>query len=153
MPSLTEVRDAAVALLKAGIPEAERVESFAGDLDMQSAASKNVRPGGGGSLFVAAGEAENEAAPDSLDFDMRGVYGVFAVARHATKPEIAEAQALNLAQRAAKLLHGATFGLTGASPARVISLAPVTDDDLAKAGIWVWSVIWRQAVVFDGVTP
>ena len=153
MPSLTDVRDAAVALLCAGMPEAERVEAFAGDLDMQSAAPKNVRPGGGGTIFVAAVEAENAATPDSLDFDMAGLYGVFALARHAAKPEIAEAQALHLAQRAATLLHGATYGLAGVSPARVLSLAPVNGDDLAKAGIWVWSVVWRQTVVFETATP
>lgn len=154
MPDLIEVRDAAVALLKGGLTKAERVEAFAGDLDMQSAAPKNVRPGSG-TVFVAIAEAVNVSPEESLDFDMAGVYGAFAIARNVARPEAAEAQALALAQAAASLLHGATYGLAGVSPARVLSLSPVTDDDLARSGIRVWGVVWRQTVVFDagGVTP
>lgn len=149
MPSLTEVRDAARDLLAAGIPQASRVEVFAGELDMDSVRKKNVAHSDAGLLFVTVGEAENAAAPDSLDFDLAAVFAVFAVARHASRNTAAEAEALSLAQEAARLIHGATFGLAGVSPARVLSLSPVTDADLMKSGLWVWSVAWEQRVIFS----
>ncbi len=151
MPSLTDVRDAAVALLAAGIPEAVRVEAFAGELDMTSIARKNVSHSDAGSLFVAVGEAENAADPGSLDFDMAAAFAAFAVARHASRPAHAEAAALGLAQKAARLIHGATFGLAGLSPARVLSIAPVTDEDLEKNNFSVWSVVWTQRVVMEAI--
>lgn len=149
MPSLTDVRDAAAALLASGLPEAARVEAFAGELDMTSIARKNVGHADAGSLFVAVGEAENAAAPDSLDLDMAAVFAVFAVARHASRPAHAEAAALALAQKAAGLIHGATFGLAGLSPARVLSLSPVADEGLEKNNFSVWSLIWTQRVIME----
>lgn len=149
MPSLTEVRDAARDLLAAGIPEAARVEAFAGELDMTSIARKNVGHSDAGSLFVAVGEAENAAAPGSLDFDMAAVFVVFAVARHASRPAHAEAAALALAQKAAVLIHGAGFGLAGLSPARVLSIAPVTDESLERNSFSIWSVTWEQRIIME----
>lgn len=151
MPDLTEVRDAATGLLAAGIPEAARVEALAGELDMASIARKNVGHADAGSLFVAVGEAENAAAPDSLDFDMAAVFAAFAVARHASRPAHAEAAALALAQKAAKLVHGSVFGLAGLSPARVLSIAPVADENLEKNNFSVWSVVWAQRITMEAV--
>lgn len=149
MPSLTDVRDAARGLLASGLPKAARVEVFAGELDMDSVRKKNVGHSDAGVLFVAVGEAENAAAPDSLDFDLAAVFAVFAVARHASRCTTAEAVALSLAQDAARLIHGTTFGLANVSPARVLSLSPVADEELAKNSIWVWSVAWEQRVIFS----
>lgn len=151
MPDLTEVRDAAADLLAAGIPEAARVEALAGELDMASIARKNVSHADAGSLFVAVGEAENAAAPDSLDFDMAAVFAAFAVARHASRPAHAEAAALALAQKAARLVHGSVFGLAGLSPARVLSIAPVADESLEKSNFSVWSVVWAQRITMEAV--
>ncbi len=151
MPDLTDVRDAAADLLAAGIPEAARVEALAGELDMASIARKNVSHADAGSLFVAVGEAENAAAPDSLDFDMAAVFAAFAVARHASRPAHAEAAALALAQKAARLVHGSVFGLAGLSPARVLSIAPVADENLEKNNFSVWSVVWAQHITMEAV--
>lgn len=151
MPDLTDVRDATADLLAAGIPEAARVEALAGELDMASIARKNVSHADAGSLFVAVGEAENAAAPDSLDFDMAAVFAAFAVARHASRPAHAEAAALALAQKAAKLVHGSVFGLAGLSPARVLSIAPVADENLEKNNFSVWSVVWAQHITMEAV--
>lgn len=118
---------------------------------MASVAKKNVSHSDAGSLFVAVGEAENAADPDSLDFDMAAAFAVFAVARHASRPAHAEAAALGLAQKAARLIHGATFGLAGLSPARVLSIAPVTDEDLEKNNFSVWSVVWTQRVIMEAI--
>lgn len=157
MPSLTDVRDAACAHLKARLPRVARVEAFAGELDLRSAAPKGLGYDDSVNLFLAVGEAENAAPQGSLDFDMEASFAAFAVARHATRPTAAEALALDVVQRAALELHGATFGLPGLSPARVVSLAPVPDDDLAKRGLWIWSLTWQQRVVFtdsdSGATP
>ena len=49
------------------------------------------------------------------------------------------------------LIHGATFGLAGLSPARVLSIAPVTDEDLEKSNFSVWSVVWTQRVVMEAI--
>lgn len=147
MPDLTGVRDAALALLARRLPGV-RVEAFAGHLDMRSASSRHIRPERSGAIFVAAGEAENAAAPHSLDFDMAALFWAFAVARHAAGDDAAEGRALLLAQEAALALHGQTFGLAGVSPARVLSLSPADGDDLARAGIRVWAVTWEQRVLF-----
>lgn len=148
MPGLTEVRDAACRLLQ-GLSDVERVEAFAGELDMKSVSSRNVQHTARASLFVAVAEAENAAPETSLDFDMAAVFVAFAVSRHASRPTHAEAAALALVQEAARLLHGATFGLNGLSPARVLSIAPVSDAELARNGIWVWSVVWGQRVILN----
>ena len=148
MPSLTEVRDAACAWLSAQMPEVSRVEAFAGELDLRSAAPKGLGYDDRVNIFAAVGEAENAASQGSLDFDMECAFALFAVARHATRPTAAEALALETVQRAALAVHGNTFGLSGVSPARITALAPVPDDELAKRGLWIWSLAWQQRVVF-----
>lgn len=148
MPSLTDVRDAACAWLSAQMPEVSRVEAFAGELDLRSAAPKGLGYDDRVNLFAAVGEAENAASQGSLDFDLECAFALFAVARHATRPTCAEALALLTIQRAALAIHGNAFGLSGVSPARVTALAPVPDEELAKRGLWIWSLTWQQRVVF-----
>lgn len=154
MPRLTEVRDAACAWLKTQVAGVDRVEAFAGELDLRSAAPKALGYDNRVNLFVAVGEAENAAPQGSQDFDMECAFAVFAVARDATRPTAAEARALQAIQEAALVLHGATFGLPGVSAARVTALAPVPDEELAKRGLWIWSLTWQQRVVFTApLTP
>lgn len=148
MPDMTEVRDAACAWLKARVPGLGRVEAFAGELDLRGAAPRGLGYDDSVNLFLAVGEAENAARQGSLDFDLECAFAAFAVARDAARPTAAEARALQAIQRAALVLHGATFGLAGLSPARVTALAPVPDEDLAKRGLWIWSLTWQQRVVF-----
>lgn len=148
MPDMTQVRDAACEWIKAQVPGLGRVEAFAGELDLRGAAPKGIGYDDRVNLFLAVGEAENAAQQGSLDFDMECAFAAFAVARDAARPAAAEARALHAIQRAALAVHGATFGLSGVSPARVTALAPVPDEELAKRGLWIWSLAWQQRVVF-----
>lgn len=68
MPSLTEVRDAAVALLQNVFPDLPRVEAFSGEITIDAVADKRLPAGV--SVLVAALAADNDAAPGSLDFDV-----------------------------------------------------------------------------------
>ena len=133
MPSLTEVRDAAVALLRTVHPDISRVEAFSGEITLDAVAGKGLPPGV--SVLVAA----------------------LVVSNNVAGAEYAEQDALDVAEKTALAVHGATFGLPGVSPAVVRSLEAVTDEELAGNGICVWSVVWRQSLVFtegvnDGVT-
>ena len=109
------------------------------------------------SVLVAAVAADNDAQGDSLDFDVMGTFGALVVSNNVAGAEYAEQDALDVAEKTALAVHGATFGLPGVSPAVVRSLEAVTDEELAGNGICVWSVVWRQSLVFtegvnDGVT-
>ena len=155
MPSLTEVRDAAVALLRTVHPDISRVEAFSGEITLDAVAGKGLPPGV--SVLVAAVAADNDAQGDSLDFDVMGTFGALVVSNNVAGAEYAEQDALHVAEKTALAVHGATFGLPGVSPAVVRSLEAVTDEELAGNGICVWSVVWRQSLVFtegvnDGVT-
>lgn len=143
MPSLTQTRDAAIALLRTSLPTAQRVEAFAGDIDLAALAQKGVPPGG--SLYVAALSAVNVG--QGLDFDMQASLGCFCLAR-APKAEVREAEALALAESAAKALHGATFGLATVTPARVVAISSVPDEDVEQSGVVVWAVLWEQSLLF-----
>lgn len=144
MPSLTQVRDAAIAHLKTALPSINRIEGFAGELDMASVAGKNLPKGG--ALFVSVGEAAN--AGTCADLEMVAAFGVFAVARTSGKRETGEAEALALAETAVMALHGQTFDLQGTGPALVRGIAPVSDEGLEKLGVSVWSVLWEQLITF-----
>ena len=155
MPSLTEVRDAAVALLRTVHPDISRVEAFSGEITLGAVAGKGLPPGV--SVLVAAVAADNDALGNSLDFDVVATFGALIVSNNVAGAEYAEKDALAVAVKTALAVHGATFGLPGVSPAVVRSLEAVTDEELAGNGICVWSVVWRQSLVFtegvnDGVT-
>lgn len=146
MPLLTDVRDAACAFLRAALPEAARVEAFFGDLDMDGAGPRNIPFGSDASIFVAVVEAENAGGP--LDLDLVCTFGAFSISRHASRPTAACSASLSLAQKAALAIHGSTFGLGGIGPARIENIAPIDSEDLAKAGIRAWSVVWTQTITF-----
>ena len=148
MPSLTQVRDAAIAHLKTALPAISRIEGFAGELDMTSAAGKNLPKGG--ALFVSVGEAVNSGA--DADMELVAAFGVFAVARTSGKREAGEAEALALAEAAVTALHGQAFDTQGVGPALVRGITPVPDESLEKLGVSIWSVIWEQLITFDTAT-
>lgn len=145
MPSLTEVRDAAVVLLQAVFPDLPRVEAFSGEITLDAVAEKRLPPGV--SILVAALAADNDAAPGSLDFDVVGAFGVLVVSNNAAGAECAEADALAVAEKTALSLHGATFGLP-VNPAVVKTLESVADEALVENGLCVWSLLWQQQLVF-----
>lgn len=145
MPSLTAIRDAAVATLKPVFPGIKRIEAFAGELDLDTAKVKNLPAGT--TILVAALEAVNESRTGALDFT--GTLAVLAVTKNLKDREIREAQSLGAAETAAAAIHGNVFGLSGVSPALVMALTPFAADELDDAGLAVWSVVWQQAFTFD----
>lgn len=146
MPSLTAIRDAAVARLQAAFPDLPRVEAFSGEITLDAVAGKSLPPGV--SVLVAAVGADNGAPDNSLDFDVMGTFGVLVVSNNMAGAEGAEADALAVAEKAALAIHGAMFGLPGVSPAVVKSLEAVADEELAAQGLCVWAVLWRQSLAF-----
>lgn len=144
MPTLTELRDAAVELLKKTFSALPRVEAFSGELDLEVAARKRLPPGV--SILVAAVSAENDGA--ALDMDMEGTFGIVVVASDRSGREIAEKEVLVTAEKAAIVIHGSCFGLTGVSPARVRVLEQVVDEKLAENNLCAWSLVWQQALTF-----
>ncbi|MEG1610807.1 MAG: phage protein Gp37 [Bilophila sp.] len=146
MPSLTGVRDAAVALLQTVFPELPRVEAFSGELTLDVAAEKGLPPGV--SVLVAAIAADNDAQPGTLDFDVVGTFGVLVVSNNIAGAELAEADALAVAEKVALTVHGATFGLP-LSPALVKRIETATDGELAASGLSVWAVLWQQSLLFE----
>lgn len=151
MPSLTHVRDAAVKTLRAACPEIKSVKAFSGELDLDTAKTKALPSGV--SVLVAVLEAENATA--GLCLDLTGTFAALVVVNDTRDRERLEAHALAVAEVVTATLHGNSFGLAGVSPALVRSLSPLADDELDKAGLAVWSIIWQQGFVFTltEVTP
>ena len=145
MPSLTEVRDAAVTLLQTVFPDLPRVEAFSGEITIGAVADKRLPAGV--SVLVASLAADNDAAPGSLDFDVVASFGVLIISSNAAGAEYAEADALSVAETAALSIHGATFGLP-VSPARVKSLEAVNDETFVENGYSVWTIVWQQQPIF-----
>ena len=142
MPSLTEVRDAAVATLKTALP-GTRIDRVSGGAEAAAVMKKSL---GTATVLVTALGAQNAADPRSLDFD---VYGQFAalVTIYGRKDQLArEKDGLAIVERVAQALHGGTFGLFDIGPARVSSLGPLEDEDLEHNGAWVWAVTWGQSL-------
>ena len=146
MPLLTGIRDAVCAHLKAALPDALRVEAFAGVLDFERVAPRNVQFTEQASIFVAAGQCENAGA--GLELDCEASFWIFSVGRHASRPTIASNAALELAQKAVLAVHGQTFGVAGIAPAYVRFIEPVSDESLEKAGFWVWQICFTTRAVF-----
>ena len=145
MPSLTEVRDAAVVLLQTVLPDLLRVEAFSGEITIDAVADKRLPAGV--SVLVAALAADNDAAPGTLDFDVVGSFGVLVISNNAAGAEDAVAEALAVAETAALSIHGATFGLP-VSPAVVQTLEAVHAEAFAENNYSVWTIVWRQQLVF-----
>ena len=150
MPSLTEVRDAAVALLQTVFPDLPRVEAFSGEITIDAVADKRLPAGV--SVLVAALAADNDAPPGTLDFDVVASFGVLVISSNAAGAEYAEADALSVAETAALSIHGATFGLP-ASPAVVKSLEAVNDEAFVENGYSVWTIVWQQQLIFTERNP
>lgn len=145
MPSLTNIRDAAVGEFKAACPGVTGVRSFSGELDLNTA--KSLALGTGVTVLVAALEAESVPPLDRLD--LAGTFAALVVVAGADGREAREAKALAIAEKVTVNIHGNTFGLSGVGKARVASLSPITDDELDKARLSVWSIVWQQSFTFD----
>lgn len=145
MPSLTQIRDAAVNTLRDVCPEAKRIEAFSGELNLDTAKGK-ILPSGV-SVLVAVLEAGNEPPLEQLD--LTGTFAVLVAVNDTRSREAREARALTVAEAVTVAVHGNTFGLAGVGPALVLSLSPFSGDELDKSGLSVWSVIWQQGFTFS----
>ncbi len=140
MPSLTEVRDAAIAALKSAVPEV-RVDSVSGGAEAAAVLKKTL---GTTTILVTALGAQNAADPRSLDFDVYGQFAALVVIYGRRDQTVREKDGLAVVECAARALHGQTFNLDDTGPARVLSLGPLEDDELDEKGAWVWAVTWGQ---------
>ena len=140
MPSLTEVRDAAIAALKSAVPEV-RVDSVSGGAEAAAVLKKTL---GTTTILVTALGAQNAADPRSLDFDVYGQFAALVVIYGRRDQAAREKGGLAAVEPAAQALHGHTFGLVDLGPARVLSLGPLEDAELENNGAWVWAVTWGQ---------
>lgn len=149
MPSLTQIRTAAVATLDAGLSGGTKVAAFSGALSVEALTSRNVP---GLAVYVAALGAQNVTAADSLVFDLSATFGALVISRRGKDQTAREEDGLAVAEAVAAIVHGNVFDLAGVSPARVFALSPLDDDDLAEKGVWIWSVIWQQGFIFTSPT-
>lgn len=151
MPSLTALRDTAVAALREVLTDVSRVEAFAGEVTLDAIAGKGLQAGV--SVFVALVSVDNGSdAP--LDLDVTATFGALVVSSNPVSAEDREAEALRVAEKVVLTLHGATFSLPDVSPVALHSLEPVLDEALSDNGLAVWSALWTQALTLPPVdTP
>lgn len=147
MPSLIEVRQAAIAKLKQGLPHL-KIEPFLADVSLASLSRQSLNST---TIFVAVLEAHN-IAQNSLDFNILGNFAAFCLVRQKST-HMREDQALALAQNLSWLIHAQTFGLEQLGPAKILQLAPLSEASLEAKGINIWSVLWQQALVFTKTQP
>lgn len=144
MASLTELRDAACACLKNALP-AVRVSGLAGSADAATILRESV---GKSTVFVVLLAAENHAERAPMDFDMQATLGALVIIHGRKNQTAREADGLAVAEAAAQSLHGRTFGMADAGPARVLGIAPLADEELENKGLWAWAVTWEQSLTF-----
>lgn len=140
MPSLTELRDAAVTALKTALPGV-RVDSVSGGADAAAVLKKTL---GTATVLVTAVGAQNVADPASCDFDVCGQFAALVVIYGRKDQLTREKDGLVVVEQAAQALHGKTFGLFDTGRARVQSLGPLEDEELEDKGAWVWAIVWEQ---------
>lgn len=149
MPGMLAVRDAAVTALAAALPKT-RCGTFEGSFTAEGIALKRLSKAG--AVLVACLGAVNASEETTLDLSMRLTMGAFCLSQNAAGRADREADALPLAQQVVMLAHGATFGLAGVGPGRVLSLenqfAVALEKDLDAKGISVWAVTWEHQILF-----
>ena len=140
MPSLTEVRDAAIAALKTALPGV-RVDGVSGGAEAAAVLKKSL---GTATVLVTALGAQNAADPRSFDFDVYGQFAALIVIYGRRDQTAREKDGLIVVEQTAQALHGQTFGLFDVGRVRVLSLGPLEDEELENNGAWVWAVTWGQ---------
>lgn len=142
MAGLTELRNSACAFLQAALP-AVRVSSLAGGTDAATILRESF---GQTAVFIVLLSAANRAGDFPMDFDMEATLGAIIVVHGRKNQTAREEDGLAVAEAAALALHGQTFGLDNVGAARVLGLAPVSDEELDSRGIWAWAVTWEQGL-------
>lgn len=146
MPGLTDIRDAAVALLETVLPKGVKVSAFTGELNPKTVKNQSLTMG---VVYVAVLEGRNVAPYGSMAIDLEAAFGLFVLTRGGQGQNAREKDGLRLVELVALALHGATFGLPGVSPASVVQFEALTDEDFEKDGIAVWSIVWKQGFTLN----
>lgn len=148
MPSLTELRDSAIAVLKTALPDV-RVDSVSGGAEAAVILKKAL---GSATVLVTALGAQNVAAPQTSDFDVYATFAALVVMYGRKDQTSREKDGLIVVEQTAQALHGQTFGFFDTGRARVLSLGPLEDDELDDKGAWVWAVVWGQSLTLTPPT-
>lgn len=143
MAGLVETREAAIASLGGDFPGLA-VLGASGSSDAATILARYI---GQGAVIVMALGASNVAAPNSLQFDVNADFAAIVIVHGKKDAKAREDEGLPLAESVALHIHGNTFGLSGASPARVSGISPIADEELSKKGLWAWAIIWEQRLV------
>ena len=146
MARLEQIRDAAVAHIKGTLPPSARCEAFAGELTSESVALKRLTRAG--TVLVACVGMTSTAEEGSLDLRMRAQFGAFCLVRDVRSDGQGEADVLPMAQRIGLLVHGASFGLAGVGPGRLLALDNCFTAEWEKEGITAWAVTWEHDIHF-----
>lgn len=143
MAGLVETREAAIASLGGDFPDLA-VHGASGSSDAATILARYI---GQGAVIVMALGASNVAAPNSLQFDVNADFAAIVIVHGKKDAKAREDEGLPLAESVALHIHGNTFGLSGASPARVSGISPIADEELSKKGLWAWAITWEQRLV------
>lgn len=143
MAGLVETREAAIASLGGDFPGLA-VLGASGSSDAATILARYI---GQSAVIVMALGASNVAAPNSLQFDVNADFAAIVIVHGKKDAKAREDEGLPLAESVALHVHGNTFGLSGASPARVSGISPIADEELSKRGLWAWGITWEQRLV------
>lgn len=145
MAGLVETREAAITSLRGDFP-GFTVMGASGSSDAATILAKYI---GRGAIIVMALGASNVADPSSLQLDVNADFAAIVIVHGKKDAKAREDEGLPLAESVALHIHGNTFGLSGASPARVSGISPIADDELSKRGLWAWGITWEQRLALS----
>ena len=141
MPSLVELRDAAIRELDLLLPDVT-VGAISGGADAAEVLRESLGPA---TVLVTILSAQNTASTDSFDLDVYGQFAAIVVMYGGTGQEEREMDGLAIVDEVVHAIHGQMFGLTDTSFAQIRSIAPLDDEGLERNGAWAWAVLWGQA--------
>ena len=141
MPSLVEIRDAAIRELGLLLPDVT-VGAISGGADAAEVLRESLGPA---TVLVTILSAQNTASTDSFDLDVYGQFAAIVVIYGGTGQEEREMDGLAVVDEVVHAIHGQMFGLTDTAFAQIRSIAPLDDEELERNGAWAWAVLWGQA--------
>ena len=141
MPSLVEIRDAAIRELGLLLPDVT-VGAISGGADAAEVLRESLGPA---TVLVTILSAQNTASTDSFDLDVYGQFAAIVVIYGGTGQEEREMDGLAVVDEVVHAIHGQMFGLTDTAFAQIRSIAPLDDEELERKGAWAWAVLWEQA--------
>ena len=115
MPSLVEIRDAAIRELSLLLPDVT-VEAISGGADAAEVLRESLGPA---TVLVTILSAQNTASTDSFDLDVYGQFAAIVVIYGGTGQEEREMDGLAVVDEVVHAIHGQMFGLTDTSFAQI----------------------------------